>query len=106
MEPLWAKYRLNWMNEKLANPTAIAASKNARGTALPVMPAASEPLSAIAAVGAIMPMESAMASMKESSRRSVPSRFCIDYLLVRIVSKGLFGHGCLWGETMTVDVQG
>src|SRR5258708_4858794 len=81
-EPLCAKELLNRIKEKLANPTAMVASRKASGTALPVIPAANEPLSAIAAVGAIMPIESAMAPMKESSRRSELFCFCILYLLV------------------------
>src|SRR6516165_7086200 len=70
------------MKEKLVKPTAIVARRKARGTRLPVMPAANEPLRAMAAVGAMIPMESAMASKKESSRRSLPACCSIDCLRV------------------------
>src|SRR3989441_10663373 len=91
------------MKEKLASPTAIVASRKARGTALPVIPAASEPLRAIAAGGAMMPMESAIASKKESSRRSLPSCFSIGQLLLRILRKErLLSYKCLQSETITV----
>src|SRR5213080_1252064 len=53
-------------------PIAIAAKRKASGTALPTSPAGATPLSAIAAVGAMIPMETAIASQKRSSRRSVP----------------------------------
>src|SRR6266700_290825 len=91
------------MKEKLASPTAIVASRKARGTPLPVMPAASEPLRAIAAVGAVMPMESAMASKKESSRRSLPSCFSIGHFLLRIVQKErLLSYECLQSEMIAL----
>src|SRR5215467_8606363 len=91
------------MNEKLASPTATVARRKARGTELPVMPAASEPLRAIAAVGAMMPMESAIASKKESSRRSLPSCFSTGHLHLRIVQKErLLSYKCLQSETITV----
>src|SRR5215471_10201178 len=92
------------MNEKLASPTATVARRKARGTELPVMPAASEPLRAIAAVGAMMPMESAMASKKESSRRSLPACFSTGHLLLRIVAKErLLSYKCLRSVTITIE---
>ncbi len=42
----------------------------ASGTARPMSPAGAVPLSAIAAVGAMIPIEIAIASQKRSSRRS------------------------------------
>ena len=42
---------------------------NASGTACPMSPAGAVPLSAIAAVGAMIPIEIAIASQKRSSRR-------------------------------------
>src|SRR2546423_9807917 len=53
-------------------PIAIAANRKASGTARPISPAGATPLSAIAAVGAMIPIESAIASQKRSSRRSFP----------------------------------
>src|SRR5690242_14105083 len=53
-------------------PIAIAANRKASGTARPISPAGATPLSAIAAVGAMIPIDSATASQKRSSRRSVP----------------------------------
>src|SRR6185437_9087381 len=43
---------------------------NASGTARPISPAGATPFRAIAAVGAMIPIDSAMASQKRSSRRS------------------------------------
>src|SRR5262245_1713792 len=51
---------------------AIAANKNASATARPTRPAGATPLSAIAAVGAMIPIEIAIASQKRSSRRRCP----------------------------------
>src|SRR5436190_22811620 len=51
---------------------AIAANRKASGTARPISPAGATPLSAIAAVGAMIPIDSAIASQKRSSRRRVP----------------------------------
>src|SRR5215467_5996370 len=51
---------------------AIAANRKARGTARPTSPAGATPLSAIAAVGAMIPTEIAIASQKRSSRRRWP----------------------------------
>src|SRR5712691_152771 len=51
---------------------AIAANRKASGTARPTSPAGATPLSAIAAVGAIIPTEIAIASQKRSSRRRCP----------------------------------
>src|SRR5215475_2275159 len=51
---------------------AIAAKRNASGTARPTSPAGATPLSAIAAVGAMIPTEIAIASQNRSSRRSCP----------------------------------
>lgn len=48
----------------------IKAPKNANGTAVPAIEAANEPFYAIAAVGAIMAMDSAAASQMPSSRFS------------------------------------
>src|SRR3954449_10145588 len=45
------------------------AKMNASGTARPMSPAGATPLSAIAAVGAMMAIDSAMASQMRSSRR-------------------------------------
>src|SRR5262249_9097660 len=60
-------------------------------------------LRAIAAVGAMMPMESAIASKKESSRRSLPSCFSTGHLHLRIVQKErLLSYKCLQSETITV----
>ena len=53
-------------------PIAIAANRKASGTARPTSPAGTTPLSAIAAVGAMIPTEIAIASKKRSSRRSFP----------------------------------
>ena len=53
---------------------AIAANRKASGTARPTSPAGTTPLSAIAAVGAMIPTEIAIASKKRSSRRSFPAR--------------------------------
>src|SRR6266700_1397058 len=78
------------MKEKLASPTAIVASRKARGTPLPVMPAASEPLRA-------------MASKKESSRRSLPSCFSLGHFLLRIVQKErLLSYECLQSEMIAL----
>ena len=46
------------------------AIRNASGTARPISPATAVPLSAIAAVGAMIASDSAIASLKRSSRRS------------------------------------
>ena len=43
---------------------------NASGTARPISPAGATPFSAMAAVGAMIPIDSAIASQKRSSRRS------------------------------------
>src|SRR5438552_1700163 len=51
---------------------AIAANRKASGTARPMSPAGATPFSAIAAVGAMIPIDSATASQKRSSRRSFP----------------------------------
>jgi hypothetical protein len=45
---------------------------NASGTACPISPAGVTPFSAIAAVGAMIAIDSAIASQKCSSRRSPP----------------------------------
>src|SRR6266702_2289350 len=84
-------------------PNSNSGEQKGRGTPLPVMPAASEPLRAIAAVGAMMPMESAMASKKESSRRSLPSCFSIGHFLLRIVQKErLLSYECLQSEMIAL----
>src|SRR5262249_18652800 len=54
------------------NSTPIVAKMNASGTARPISPAGATPLSAIAAVGAMIAIDSAIASQKCSSRRSPP----------------------------------
>src|SRR5438045_244375 len=51
---------------------AIAANRKASGTARPMRPAGATPLSAIAAVGAMIPIERAIASQNLSSRRRCP----------------------------------
>src|SRR5262245_47807529 len=51
---------------------AIAANRNASGTARPIRPAGATPLSAMAAVGAMIPTEIAIASQNRSSRRRRP----------------------------------
>ena len=62
------------------------ANKNASGTARPTKLAGSVPLRAMAAPGAMMPIDSAIASQKRSSRRKPCSRagsasVVIGYLL-------------------------
>ena len=52
------------------------ASTKTRGTARPTRPAVAVPLSAIAAPGAMIAMESATASQNRSSRLRPPSRPC------------------------------
>ena len=51
------------------NITPIVAIRNASGTARPISPATAVPLSAMAAVGAMIASDSAIASKKRSSRR-------------------------------------
>src|SRR5262249_25354748 len=51
---------------------AIAANRNASGTARPMSPAGATPFRAIAAVGAMIPIEIAIASQKRSSRLRCP----------------------------------
>src|SRR6476646_9366405 len=51
---------------------AIAANRKASGTARPMSPAGATPFSAIAAVGAMIPIEIAIASQKRSSRLRCP----------------------------------
>ena len=50
--------------------TPIVATMKSRGTARPTFAATPTPFSAIAAVGAMMPIERAIVSQKRSSRRS------------------------------------
>ena len=49
------------------------AKMNASGTARPTRPAGAVPLSSIAAVGAMIPIDSAIVSQKRSSRLSPPA---------------------------------
>jgi hypothetical protein len=49
----------------------MVAIRKASGTARPMSPATAVPLSAMAAVGAMIARESAIASLNRSSRRSV-----------------------------------
>src|SRR6202035_1838349 len=51
VDPAWLKYRVRRTNEYEMSAIAIAAKRNASGTARPMMPAGATPLSAIAAVG-------------------------------------------------------
>ena len=62
VEPAWLKYLVNRMNEYEMSAIAIAANRNASGTARPMRLAGTVPLSAIAAVGAMIPTEIATAS--------------------------------------------
>ena len=57
------------MNAYDTNSTPIVAKMNASGTARPIRPAGAVPLSAIAAVGAMIAIDSAIASQNLSSRR-------------------------------------
>jgi hypothetical protein len=51
---------------------AIEARRKASGTARPTMPAGATPFKAMAAVGAMIPIEIANASQTRSSRRNTP----------------------------------
>ena len=76
-EPAWANWRLNSMKENEVRMMVMTAPRKARATAVPVIEAAREPFRAIAAVGAMMPTDRAMASMTPSCGRSLlmsPSR--------------------------------
>src|ERR1700680_3293606 len=59
------------MNEYDVRTIVITAPRKASATAVPVIEAASEPLRAMAAVGAMMPTDRAMASMTPSCGRSL-----------------------------------
>src|SRR3954454_19245767 len=72
VDPAWLKNRVRRTNEYEISPIAMAANRNASGTARPTRPAGATPLSAIAAVGAMIPTEIAIASQNRSSRRSPP----------------------------------
>jgi hypothetical protein len=74
-EPAELKYRVRRTKPYDTNNTPIVAIRNASGTARPICPATAVPLSAIAAVGAMIASDSAIASTKRSSRRRPrPSR--------------------------------
>ena len=60
------------------------ASTNTRGTARPTRPAVAVPLRAIAAPGAMIAMDNAIASQKRSSRRS-PRSCCPGRLVSSII---------------------
>jgi len=55
------------MNAYDTKPIVMVANRNVRGTAVPAVPATNAPFSAIAAVGAIMATDIAMASIVEIS---------------------------------------
>src|ERR1700694_4588191 len=59
------------MNEYEVSMMVMTAPRKASATAVPVIDAASEPLRAMAAVGAMMPTESAIASMTPNCGRSL-----------------------------------
>src|SRR5581483_8129451 len=75
-EPAWLKKRVSRTKEYEMRPIAIAANRKASGTARPTSPAGATPFNAIAAVGAMIPTEIAIASQKRSSRRSTPCARC------------------------------
>src|SRR3954452_5942709 len=58
------------MNAYATKRIPIVAKMNASGTARPIRPAGPTPLSAMAAVGAMIAIDSATASQMRSSRRS------------------------------------
>src|SRR4029079_10459391 len=72
VEPALLKKRVRRTNEYEISAIAIAAKRKASGTARPTSPAGATPFRAIAAVGAMIPIEIAIASQKRSSRRNVP----------------------------------
>ena len=71
-DPAWLKYRDSRMNAYATSSTPIVAKMNASGTARPISPAGAVPFSAIAAVGAMIAIESAIVSQNFSSRRRPP----------------------------------
>src|SRR3954447_1903007 len=75
-EPACEKYAVSFTNAQATKITPTVAKMNASGTARPISCAGSVPLSAIAAVGAMTAIDSAIASQKCSSRRS-PARSSI-----------------------------
>ena len=68
-EPAELKCRVSRTKPYDTNITPIVAIRNASGTARPISPATAVPLSAMAAVGAMIASDSAIASKKRSSRR-------------------------------------
>src|SRR5690242_16691200 len=84
-DPAWLKYRDSRMNAYATSSTPIVAKMNASGTARPISPAGAVPLSAIAAVGAMIAIEIAIVSQNFSSRRS-PADGCSWTGSVRVVA--------------------
>src|SRR3954468_20699288 len=68
-EPAELKYRVSRTKPYETNSTPIVAIRNASGTARPICAATAVPFSAIAAVGAMIASDSAIASTKRNSRR-------------------------------------
>src|SRR6478736_1057452 len=68
---------------------AIAANRKASGTARPMSPAGATPFSAIAAVGAMIPIEIAIASQKRSSRLRCPSEASSSPVAAVVISASL-----------------
>ena len=69
-EPAELKCRVRRTKPYDTNITPIVAIRKASGTARPISPATAVPLSAIAAVGAMIASDNAIASMNRSSLRS------------------------------------
>src|SRR4051794_12402265 len=96
-EPAWLKKRVSRTNAYEMRAIATAANRNASGTARPTSPAGATPFSAIAAVGAIIPIEIAIASQKRSSRLRCPCDALSSADAAVAISASLvedrFGHG-------------
>jgi hypothetical protein len=73
-DPAWLKLCDSRMNAYDTNTTPTVAAMNASGTACPMSVAGTVPLSAMAAVGAMIAIDNAIASQKCSSRRRPPVR--------------------------------